>query len=67
MKFLKDKLVHVGPSENPLVAQVLGGFPRSQDGKALRSFVLTIFGWQLLFLTGQRESDLCCWFQVKTL
>lgn len=48
MKCLKDKLVHVGFSENPLVAQIWGGFPRSHDGKAPPSFVLPIFGWQFL-------------------
>lgn len=47
MRSLNDKLVHVGFSGNPLVAQIWGGFPRSQDGKALQSFVLPIVGWQL--------------------
>lgn len=30
--------MHVGFSETPLMAQIWGGFPRSQDGEALLSF-----------------------------
>lgn len=47
MKYLRDKLAHVGSSENPLLTQIWGGFTRSEGGKALRSFVLPVLGWQL--------------------
>lgn len=47
MRYLRDKLVHVGSSENPLVAQICGGFTRSEGGKALQSFVLPVLGWHL--------------------
>lgn len=34
--------------ETPLVAQIWGGFPRSQDEEAPRSFHMPISGWQHL-------------------